>query len=235
MATFLANWSRTRIIADSILAGPRSTVLHNAPGASNDDPGWFEQVIRITRRKLNPLFVEALSILMPARISEQDAHSNLVALLRICHWDGESDRQRCKSGWPASLSIHTECRQVLPERVASLDLGVRQLDEALGKAPFPIEGILQHCDRARVAQPEEPVPTAINVRMRLWRRAAFQSVERAWQSADPACRRLSQTLEGSYNSFIAIASTASLLAPVQYTEQFEEGSDPEALRKLFQS
>lgn len=228
MSAFSANWPKTRIIAEQLVTGPRSIIFRSPPGELE----WRDVATRITRRQFKPLLAEAVSVFLPPGTSgEGDANPTM--LLRWARWDGERDRDASKSDLILTPAVLIACYRVPPEQIPYVGSVMRQIDQALASASFPVEGI----DRVDQPSPElggePPGVQAPTLFMRLWRRTRLQTLERGWQSGDRSCAPLTQAIQDCWTRLTDKSVLCVPLEPALYVERYDKGAGPDDLRELF--
>ena len=93
--------------------------------------------LRIVTTALSPLVVSGISIFTWLRPT--DVHR---VVLRQSRWDGQHDKETCRSGTNCFPSVTTACYEVSMSDFAAVHEVVTRLDHGLGSMEFPVEGLL---------------------------------------------------------------------------------------------
>jgi len=226
---FLINWSRTRVIGELLVAGPRSIILS---ASSAESEKWLEPVIRITRRVNGPLSVEAKSLFLPPGEFGGPNEPDALVLLRTSHWNGERDKQASKETFIIAPPVEVVWHQIPANQLDALNADVYQIDQALADLSFPAEGLWRTAERG-VDSTVRTGTVSTLVQTALWRRTRFQTMDRSWRNSDPMCGMITGTTEQFWETLGEKAVQFSVLSEDCYCERYDEGSSPAALQALF--
>lgn len=225
---FLRNWAATQAIADRLLVGPRSVQVLDILAPDT----WVEPIARIIRRTQCPLAVDSVSVFLAPPFIEPRAG---VVLIRTCHWDGEDDKQKCRTAFVAAPSVGVKYCLASRDQVALIDERVREVDAALARPPTPIEGLNVEDKSGDPPTDTERMPLEYVSANELWtirRVSAFVDQEMRWGSANATAAQLTSGAERLWKCVVDVMPAMRAIQNCDVVETYRIGESPSDIARL---